>query len=145
MFNPHFEVPEYGMCSCCGATQLVLTRFAYRDDHPSAIYKAALTTGPHPPVADMVISIGDWSENSSPARRVAFAIHMSADTHGINVGIVEPNHISWSGSYWGSVLPRKQALQHEWLPLVFQLTDQIAQRDELLVAFLERRSADLTS
>jgi hypothetical protein len=93
----------------------------------------------------MVVSVGEWREDSEPAGRVAFAIHLWIDNLDLKVAVVEPDQIPWHSNLWGKVLTRHQALHHHWLPLVLKLTDQVAREDGALLAFLEPGPSETNS
>ena len=88
--------PVTGSCQCCGAPTIQLARFVRRNGEHFAVYRALLAHGPHERRADLVISLGDWTETASPSDRVTFACHLTAAQDNFNVGFVKPQQTLWT-------------------------------------------------
>ena len=133
-----FEAPEIGTCACCGREQTRLTRFVTRDGDAFAVYKAVLPGGEHQRRADLIVGLGDWDEAASPDQRVAFALQVWADEAMINVAVVDAEQSAWQSGFFGRVVSREEALRHPWLQQVYDLSDQIVERDKAIIDYLER-------
>jgi hypothetical protein len=113
-----------------------LTRYVTRGEEPFAIYRALLPFGHHERRADVVISLGDWSETASPSDRLAFAIHLTVDQYSFNISFVEPSQTSWSSGKLGRILSRQEALQHPWKQEIITLVDRMIEGDNSIGAYL---------
>ncbi len=123
-------------CDCCGAAMTRLTRFVSRGGEPFAIYRALLPFGVHNRRADVMVSIGAWAEATPPAKRLSFAVHLTADEANFNIAFVEPDQTSWSSGELGRILSRHEALEHPWKQEVLALIDHMLESDKPLGAYL---------
>ena len=64
--------PTTSRCDCCGGLTVRLTRFVYRHGSAFAVYYAAYSNNHPDDELAMLISLGEWGEDSDPAQRVAF-------------------------------------------------------------------------
>ena len=76
MLSFDFEEPTFHTCECCGGRTTHLTRFVYQDGDAYAVYYARFSDHPGERYVQAVVSIGDWSEDSGPWDRVAFALNI---------------------------------------------------------------------
>jgi hypothetical protein len=140
MYEIEFGEPDLGLCECCGAELVTLTRFVSRDGEAFAIYKAALAKGKHESRADIVMGIGDWSEGATSDSRTAFFCQIWPQEDQYNVTIIDAAQSSWASDFFGRRLSRDQALQHPLLSALFELTDYIIEADATLASYLEGRN-----
>jgi hypothetical protein len=131
-----FEDPIESRCGCCGAQQRVLTRFVSREGAAFAVYRGVLTLGHGQPRADMVISLGDWSDDAPPEERMAFVFQLWSDPDNINVTIVEPDESAWNSGLLGTLMPKADALRHPLIGEVYNLVDHIMMCDAEVIAYL---------
>jgi hypothetical protein len=99
----------------------------FSDNHPDRIAK-------------VVISLGEWGEDTEPNQRRAFALDLRASAHQFEVTVTDAAHCPWQrAEILGRVLDREEALSHPWIEEVFHLTDHIVEEDKPLKEFLEAR------
>jgi hypothetical protein len=130
MLTFEFAEPKSARCECCGGVTTTLTRFVYQDGDAYAIYYARFGTTHRPRVADAVVSIGEWGEDSGPWDRVAFAFRLSAVETEYRVTVVDAAESPWQGKeLLGRMLDRAEALEHERLAEVFHISDHMVRED----------------
>ncbi len=131
-----FEEPSYSACPCCGAKITRLTRFVTRDGNAFAVYYATFSDGPNHNEVHVLAGFGDWSEDAPQERRTAFAFKIWPRETDYVTTIVDAEDGEWETKLLGHILSREDALKHEWLREVYDLSDHIVRCDEPIVAFL---------
>jgi hypothetical protein len=131
-----FEEAEHGACTCCGASQRILTRYVTRNGSPFAIYKAVLTSDHQPPRAQMIVGFGRWDEVEDPSERTAFTFDLWSDEQNTNVTLVNVQESAWSSGFLGTVLPRQETVQHPLADEVFSLAALILRCDEPVRSYI---------
>lgn len=136
MIEIECEPATYYDCDCCGGVTTQLTRFLYLDDEAHAIYYAGFTDEHSDRAVQLVISLGEWGDDSGPADRVAFALLLTP-ARPASIAIVDAEQSPWSGAdVIGDVLSLDEALAHPWLEEVQRLAAHIALEDPEINEFL---------
>lgn len=134
-----FEPPtESGLCSCCGGRTTSLTRFVYRNGDAYAIYYARFSDN-HPNRNVLAcVSLGEWGEDATPDDRLAFALEIRSAENEYQVRIMDASESPWKDAkVIGRTLDRTEALDHPWVPQVFEVTDRMIEIDEPLRTYLD--------
>ena len=134
-----FEPATQSTCACCGDITTHLVRFVSRDEAAFAVYFADFSEG-HDFVS-VLVGLGEWSEESTPVDRVAFALRIWTAENSYQVGLVDAVDTMYATSYLGRILDRDEALAHPLKSEVFALSDHIVACDEPVIAFLNREAA----
>lgn len=138
MIEIEFEQPTRGICECCGNTTTRLTRFVYQDGDAYAVYYVQLVDGHQDHTADVLVSLGEWGEDSTPQQRLAFAVKIRSVNGNWQVMVVNRQQSPWREStFLGQILDREQALAHSWLSEVFHITDHIGADDSDFISFFK--------
>ena len=95
MLTFEFENPSSSTCECCGGITTRLTRFVYRDDDTYAIYYAMFSDDHSDRIVKMVISLGDWAEDSDPNQRRAFALDLRVTDERYEVMVTDASDCPW--------------------------------------------------
>jgi hypothetical protein len=131
------EEPTSSKCECCGGVTTSLTRFVYEDGNAYAIYYARFGLDHDPRVVEVVVSVGEWGEDSGPWDRVAFSLRLRATEGEYQVTVVDATESPWEGvELLGRILDRADALQHERLDEIFHITDHMVRDDVPLRDYL---------
>ena len=131
------EEPTSSKCECCGGGTTSLTRFVYEDGNAYAIYYARFGLDHDPRVVEVVVSVGEWGEDSGPWDRVAFSLRLRATEGEYQVTVVDAAESPWEGvELLGRILDRADALQHERLDEIFHITDHMVRDDVPLRDYL---------
>ncbi len=136
MIELEFNEPDSKICDCCGQPIVSLTRYVYKDDFAFAVYYLNFTKGHSPKVAHGLIGLGAWGEDDGPNDRLAFPFKIWTTGIHYQVGLVDAEDSPWNHvTFLGQILNRDQGLQHEWIQEVFEITDCIVAKDEVLKDF----------
>jgi len=142
MLKIEFETPNVSTCKCCGGQTTSLTRFVYRKNDAHAVYYASFSDNHLDRLVDVVVSLGEWGDNSTPAQRRAFALTIRASDTQYVVTLVDAKQCPWRDTELiGRVLDREQALADPWIKMVFHVTDHIVTEDIPVKRYLGGRAA----
>jgi hypothetical protein len=137
-----FEKPRTSSCDCCGGTTTHLTRFVYRDGDAYAVYRAAFADNHPDRSVSMVVSLGEWEDDSEAARRIAISLDVRSGAENYQVMVVDGSESSFASTpLLGRCLSRSEALAHPWLQEVFHITDHVLEEDVLVKQFLDHEAA----
>ncbi len=133
------EPPDAFTCECCGGLSVRLTRFVHRDRAAFAVY-LAIYSNDHPDnEIAMVVSIGEWGEDSNPSTRVAFYCCVRPTEKSYEVMLRDMADSPWStSSTLGERLSREAALRHPWKAAAFEVLDAGFAEDPSLRGFMKR-------
>jgi hypothetical protein len=135
-----FEEPQLSVCECCGGRNTRLTRFVYRNENAFAVYYAVFGDIHAERIVKAVISLGAWGEGAVSDQRRAFSIRIRSFDSRYEVMVTDADVCPWNGvDFIGRVLNRAEALSHQWINDVFQITDHIVVEDEPIKAYLDKR------
>jgi hypothetical protein len=131
--------PALSHCDCCGGLTVRLTRFVHRDGDAFAIYYAMYSnTHPDNELA-MLVSLGDWGEDSDPAERAAFYCRVRPNDGSYEVMLGDAAQSAWGqAGIVGAKLSREEALRHPWKATAFESLDEAFVQDRSLRGFLGR-------
>ena len=137
MIEIECEPATYYDCDCCGGVTTPLTRFLYLDDEAHAIYYAGFTDAHTDREVQLLISLGEWGDDSGPDDRTAFALVLHPARPTATVTVVDGEQSPWQGAdVVGDVLAVDEALAHPWLEEVQRLAAHIAMEDPEINEFL---------
>ena len=132
---PHQESEP---CECCGGLTAVLTRFVYLDGNAHAIYYARFTRGHPERVVVATIGLGDWSEDSTPADRVAFAFYLRVTAAEFQVSLIDRDQSPWCNAKTiGRTLNREEAVAHPFINDAYHVIDHMVADDSVIREYLE--------
>ena len=78
-----------------------------------------------------VLSLGKWGDGSKPKDRVAFPFRIWTNEENYQVGLMDKAECQWNdAAILGTMLDRKEGLEHEWIQEVFHITDHIVADDK---------------
>lgn len=142
-YEIEFSEPSMSRCDCCGGLTVRLTRFVYRDGDAFAIYYAAYSNNHPDDELAMLISLGEWGEDSDPAQRAAFYCRVRPTDGSYEVMLGDASHSIWrDADVVGRKLSRKEALRHEWKSTAFDVLDAAFVQDASLRGFLHRAQCE---
>jgi hypothetical protein len=138
MEDIEFEPPETSVCECCGKTTTRLTRFVHKNDNAYAVYFVQFTEQHAPREAFVMVGLGEWGEDEvDPEQvRVAFTYKIWLGETSYNLSIIDADASPWNTNYLGKRLSKDEALAHDRLQDVFDLSDHMTRCDEDVIAFL---------
>ncbi len=116
-----------------------LTRFVCRDGDAFAIYYAAYANNHPDSELAMLISLGEWTEDSDPAGRAAFYCRVRPTDDAYEVMLGDAAESEWGNvDIIGTRLSRDEARQHAWKSTAFEVLDEAFTQDPCLRGFLDR-------
>lgn len=131
--------PSTSHCDCCGGLSVRLTRFVYRNGDAFAIYYAAYSNNHPGNELAMLVSLGEWGEDSDPSQRTAFYCRVRPTDDSYEVMLGDADQSAWSDvAIIGEKLSRERARQHPWTKTAFEVLDEAFVQDRSLRGFLER-------
>jgi hypothetical protein len=138
MLTFEFEDPSRSTCECCGGMTTRLTRFVYRDNDAYAIYYAMFSDNHADQIVKMLVSLGEWGEDSDPNQRKAFALDLRVGADQYEIMVTDASESPWhEPSVLGRILDREEALRDALIDEVFHITDHAVEEDEPLKRYLE--------
>ena len=117
----------------------IISRFVYRDDDAYAIYYAMFSDNHSDRIVKMVISLGEWGEDSDPNQRRAFALDLRVTDERYEVMVTDASCPWPKATVLGRILDREEALRDPCIKEVFHITDHVVMEDEPLKRYLDRR------
>jgi hypothetical protein len=137
-YDIEFTDPSTSRCQCCGALTVRLTRFVTRDGSAFAVYYASYSNNHPEQELAMLISLGDWSDESDPSRRSAFLCRVRA-TEPYEVMLGDASTSVWRDvTVMGRLLTRDEARAHPDKATAFEVLDEAIVQDAPLEGFLHR-------
>jgi hypothetical protein len=145
MITVEFEAPTQSRCECCGSVTVRLTRFVYRDGDAYAVYYAQYTEGHDEKRVSGLVSLGEWGDAATPEERLAFPLQIWMDADNFQVGLVSPADSPWSDvTFLGRILNRDEALGHERIGEVFDISDRMVTDDPEITKYFGTHAAAMT-
>ncbi|HEY2032595.1 MAG TPA: hypothetical protein VGH02_02780 [Rhizomicrobium sp.] len=126
-------------CQCCGTETTRLTRFVTRHGNAFSIYFAVYSTAHRSDGVHILAGFGDWSEEAARENRAAFSFRIWSTDDNFNTTLENPDEDRWGDTSLGRKLSRQEALAHEWLQEVYDLSDLIVRWDEPIKQFLNEQ------
>jgi hypothetical protein len=91
-------------------------------------------------VVKMVISLGEWGEDSDPSQRKAFALDLRVTDEQYEVMVTDAADCPWGrAAILGHICDREEALRDPLIKEVFHITDHAVIEDEPLKQYLEAK------
>ena len=138
-YEIEFADPKPSRCDCCNGLNVRLTRFVYRNGDAFAIYYVAYANNHPEDEVSMLVSLGDWDDDSDPAERAAFYCRVRPTEESYEVMLGDAAQSMWSDvELVGQKLSREQALAHPWKQTAFEILDEAFIHDKSLTGFLHR-------
>jgi hypothetical protein len=139
LYEIEVSEPSVSHCDCCDGLTVRVTGFVCRQGEAFAIYYAEYSNiHPENEIA-LLVSIGEWGEESVPSQRAAFYCRVRPvdDSHQVTLGDVADS--PWSDvELIGQKLTRAEALAHPLKTTAFELVDAACDEDVSLKGFLQR-------
>ena len=137
MIEIEFEEPNIYDCDCCDNKTVRLTRFVYKNGDAHGVYYCQFTIGHKDKVVNGVLSLGEWGNGSKPEDRIAFPFRIWTNEKNYQVGLMDKAECQWNNAeILGTMLDRKEGLEHEWIKEVFHITDHIVSEDKNVIEYL---------
>lgn len=131
--------PSASRCDCCDGLTVRLTRFVHRNGDAFAIYYAAYSNNHPDDELAMLVSLGEWGEDSDPSQRTAFYCRVRPTTDSYEVMLGDAAQSAWGdASIIGKKLSREEALRHPLKATAFGVLDEGFVQDRSLQGFLHR-------
>src|SRR5690606_18252617 len=142
MIEIELEPPTTELCECCGTETVRLTRLVLQDGDAHAVYYAQYSRGHETDRINVLVSLGEWGDSTTPEDRLAFPLQLWASEDNYNVSLVDASASPWSHvTFLRRILDRDEALAHPWRAEVFHITDHMVSDDPEIKAFLNGASA----
>ena len=120
----------FATCECCGRRAPSVVGFVSEDGDALAVYYAGWTEGHEEGGVSLIIGLGDWDDDASPADRRSFGLRCWVDADQINFEVQEPAASRYgANTFLGAMLPRAAALSDPALGTVFHVAEHIVQDD----------------
>ncbi|MGZ3417820.1 MAG: hypothetical protein ACXWUG_25925 [Polyangiales bacterium] len=124
-------------CGCCGKRSHTIRGFL-SEDGPVGVYFAGYTEGHEERIGTLIVSLGDWSEEATPASRVAFVTKVRVLDGQPQVMLVDPEDSPWDDiEILGRLLTREEALAHPMKATCFHAIDHILAEDDRFTRYFE--------
>lgn len=131
--------PTASRCDCCDGLTVRLTRFVCRAGDAFAIYYARYSNNHPDHELAMLVSLGEWGAESTPAQRVAFYCRVRPAGASYEVMLGDAARSAWGDAELvGEKLSREQALRHPLKATAFEIVDEAFRIDPSLRGFLQR-------
>lgn len=145
-FEFEFAAPSVGdPCPCCGGLSVRSTGFVTLDEDAYAVYYAAYANNHPEQELALIVSIGDWGENSDGSNREAFYCRLRPANQTYELMLGDASESPWADAeLLGRKLSREQARAHPLKDTLFALTDEIGARDPRVVGYFSRAACGET-
>jgi hypothetical protein len=120
-------------CSCCGKQSHVLRGYVSRDGDAYAVDRAGDTEKHTPEEATLLVSIGDWTQGSTPADRVSVIMKVRKSGGRFQLMVVGREGCPWDDvALFGAIETRESALARADLQEYFHVADHALEVDTRL-------------
>lgn len=138
-YELELSTPSLAHCSCCGGLTVRLTRFVYRSGEAFAVYYVAYSNSHPDNEVWVLVSLGEWGEDSEPAQRTAFFCRVRPTDDSYGVMLDDAADSPWADvELVGERLSRRRALVHPWKDTALEVLDEAFEQDPSLKGFLGR-------
>jgi hypothetical protein len=132
----------YATCECCGAKAPSVVGFVNSDDDTFAAYYAGWTEGHRKVRVSLIIGVGRWDDDATPADRRSFGLRCWLEGDDIQFEVEDSTASRYGGNtFLGAMLARSAALADPEIADVFHAAEHIAQDDPRVRAALEAAEA----
>lgn len=138
MLSLEYEEPQYSFCECCGNKTTKLVRYILQDNNPFALYMATYTKGHKRKLVELIVGLGSWSEDSTPAERTAFTLQIWENNNEWAISLTNAEDSTWGHvTFLGQILSREAALHHPWVQDVYKITNHVLSQDNAVIAYFD--------
>lgn len=117
-----------GRCDHCGKISHTIRGFISDENGAYGVYFAGYTEKHEDGIGTLIISLGDWSERSTPKDREAVLLRVRGRELQMMVG--GPDDSPWANiGVLGRILPRSRALKHRRIKDYYHAADHIVAED----------------
>jgi hypothetical protein len=128
-------------CHCCGRPSHLVYALVYHEGNAHAVYLAGWSEGHREEGVRMVVSIGDWAEQSVPLDRLAVGLCCLLRGQQVRFNVVSPDRSPWGDfQYLGPMLSEADAVNHPYLEAFLDVARQAVREDARVREFLRRTS-----
>lgn len=125
-----------GRCGCCGKVSHTVRGFVSNEAGAYGVYFAGFTE--RHPEGTLLISLGDWSESSTPADRQAVLLRVRGKEMQMMVG--DPGDCPWDDvEVLGRIVPREEALKHPRIKDYYHVADHVIAEDDRFTRYFRAR------
>jgi hypothetical protein len=112
-YEIEFAEPACSRCACCGGLSVRLTRFVLRSQEAFAVYYASYSNNHPDAELSLLVSLGDWGDESDPSQRVAFYCRVRSTDEAYEVMLDDAADSEWADAeIMGRKLSRQEARTH---------------------------------
>jgi hypothetical protein len=128
----------FATCECCGAKSPSVVGYVHREDDAFAAYYAGWTEGHRGTRISLIIGVGRWDDDATPADRRSFGLRCWLDGGEIRFEVEDPASSRYgTNTFLGAMLARSAALADPEISAVLHAAEHIAQDDPRVRAALE--------
>ena len=125
-------------CECCGRRAPSVVGFVYRDGDAYAVYYAGWTEGHEANGVQLIVGVGEWGDESTPADRRSFGLRCWVAGDELRFEVQEPGASRYGeNDFLGAMLSRSAALADPEIAEVFHVAEHIAEDDPRVRAALD--------
>lgn len=134
---------DLGPCPDCGGLERTVWGHLSRDGKAWAVYHVRWTIGHLERGAQMMVSIGGWSEGESEEGRKAFGVRCNLEARRPTFRVVDATDVAWSElPFLGQRLSRAEALADPLCQEAFRALERVAFDDPRVKRFLAHEGRD---
>ena len=124
-------------CGCCGDLSHTFRGFVNNDDGAYAVYFAGYTEHHKPPIATIVVSLGNWGEGSTPVDRQCAVMKVRNFEGNMQMMTVGPEGCPWDDiGALGRLLTRDEMLKGPLKEEFFHVADHALEAEDQFRAYL---------
>lgn len=134
---------DQGTCDDCGGFERTVWGHISRGGKALAVYYARWTIGHPERGAQMMVSLGGWSEGEDEAGRKAFGVRCQVEGRRPTFRMVDADEVAWSQlPFLGERLTRAAALAEPRCQVAFQSLERVVFDDPRVRRFLAEGGRD---
>jgi len=124
-------------CHCCNNKSCIGHGFIYKNDDAYAVYYAGWSNVHLDKKVSLALAIGEWDDDLTSDDRTCFGIEAYEGEEEILFQMIEPNESPWSNTeLLGSMISRKNALNHSLIKEVFVIAEYIVRNHAAIQQYL---------
>lgn len=134
---------DQGACPDCGGLERTVWGHISRDGKALAVYYARWTIGHPERGAQLMVSLGGWSEGESEEGRRAFGVRCLVEARRPTFRLVDADEVAWAAlPFLGERLTRAAALEQPRVQEAFQTLERVVFDDPRVRRFLASGGRD---
>ena len=134
---------DQGACPDCGGLERTVWGHISRDGKALAVYYARWTIGHPERGAQLMVSLGGWSEGENEAGRKAFGVRCLVEERRPTFRLVDADEVAWAAlPFLGDRLARAEALADPRVQEAFQTLERVVFDDPRVRRFLAHGGRD---